>query len=151
MSDTDCQDDPDADITVWRVNAEPINGNTEGTVDHKNEGGVVIALTDGLVSREVSRIAYKRRHGSERRRFKDQFLFEVATAQEAADVMNDLQRRARDAVREARILEASAQEEAERAHYARLDADRRANRLVREARELLDQAAEAHEQSASLR
>ena len=48
---------------TWRIVAEPVgnNGQPEDE-DPRNLGGMVISVTDGRTTQEVSRVAYARRH-----------------------------------------------------------------------------------------
>lgn len=128
---------------VWRVIADPLAGNAEGTQHDKNEGGLLISLTDddGVTS-EVARVAYTRKHSTNKRTsFEDQLKKELGTAQVAADAMNDLEQRARDAVREARLAEEEAESAARQRREDLRIARSEAQDLITKARQLLDEAA----------
>lgn len=79
----------------WKVTMEPVEGNTSGT-DEKNEGGVVVYLQNVSGSptekREVSRVAYNRKNGSQPKVGFDKALIkEVEKARTTATMINSLQ------------------------------------------------------------
>lgn len=70
---------------AWTVVVQPRTDNLG-----KNKGGLVVALTDGDASHEVSRVAYVRRNSKNPDvEFGDQLDAEIEKAQRAADAVND--------------------------------------------------------------
>jgi hypothetical protein len=75
-------------MSRWRVKTTPVpeNPSPEG----KNESGVVVQLTDGAQTVEVSRVLFVRRNARNKSvGFKRQLLRELDKAYEAMEVLND--------------------------------------------------------------
>ena len=75
-------------IKRWRVETQPVPENP--TPEGKNESGILIKLTDGSQTVEVSRVLFVRRNAKNKSvGFKRQLLKEFEKALEAAEVLND--------------------------------------------------------------
>lgn len=79
---------------AWKILAEPQGDNTSydaGTAE--NKGGIVIYLveTNNYIKQEVGRVAFERKNSTNPRvKFETQLDKEIAKAQKAIKVINDL-------------------------------------------------------------
>jgi hypothetical protein len=73
-------------VSDWKVDVVP-----EGKNDGKNEGGLVIYLTNGDKNEEVCGVGFIRRNsGNPKEEFEPQLDQEIAKAQAAARTINEL-------------------------------------------------------------
>lgn len=89
---------------MWTVIARPKGENPSSR--GKNDGGMIVLLTNGTEEQEVGRVLWKRRNSlNPRTRFKAALQDEVETAQHSADEANRLQEAADKALAEAASAE----------------------------------------------
>jgi hypothetical protein len=73
----------------WKVVLEPKGANPDG--EGRNTGGLVVSITDGTKTEELSRVAFVRRHSKNpTKTFKAQLKAEIEKAEEAAGALNNL-------------------------------------------------------------
>lgn len=98
----------------WNVKVEPEPENPSG--DGKNEGGLVVYVTDGYERHEVSRVLFVRKHSPNKRvPFSKQLRQVRATAADAARALNDAEAAEGDEVEAARAQITHAADSAEAA------------------------------------